>query len=188
MAAETFAVLKISIGTSDKGQLFKHLKGATYEILARMHYDRHRNGPVCCGRRRDFPYPGMHHQRGIDILQRRLDERALRKEIRYMKKLIIILLTLILVASIFTACTEAEKMQHEMDQKADEFAIERHISITNLRTGGILYDYTGIFSLQNSSQGELAIIVKADDNEYRKILFSTGEDIFYIIEDIRYVR
>ena len=103
-----------------------------------------------------------------------------------MKKVLMYILLLAVILVLFTGCfTDAQTVQTNLDQQSDMFRVERHIVVTNLRTGDVLYDYQGIFSVQDySASNELALIIKTSDGVYRKTILSNREDAFYYIEDI----
>lgn len=103
-----------------------------------------------------------------------------------MKKNLVYILLLTLVLAMFTGCfTDAQTVQTNLDQQSDTFQVERRIVVTNLRTGDVLYDYQGVFSVQDyPASNELALIVKTSDGVYHKTIISNREDAFYYIEDI----
>ena len=104
-----------------------------------------------------------------------------------MKKIIAMLIALVFIIGLISisGCTDAEKVMADLANDADHFNTERHILVTNLRTGEKLYEFTGVFSVQDYAK-ELALIIK-DHDTYRKVLISDKDLAFYVIEDIQYM-
>ena len=80
-------------------------------------------------------------------------------------------------------CREADRVSHNVSVEADNFNVERRITVFNVRTDKVLWQMTGTFSVQ-SSDGDLDIIVELPDHTYAKHFFDPNEWTTYIIEDL----
>ena len=80
-------------------------------------------------------------------------------------------------------CREADRVSHNVSVEADNFNVERRITVFNVRTDKVLWQMTGTFSVQ-SSDGDLDIIVELPDHTYAKHFFNLNEWTTYIIEDL----
>jgi hypothetical protein len=80
-------------------------------------------------------------------------------------------------------CREADRVSHNVSVEADNFNVERRITVFNVRTDKVLWQMTGTFSVQ-SSDGDLDIIVELPDHTYAKHFFDLNAWTTYIIEDL----
>ena len=102
-----------------------------------------------------------------------------------MKKKVMALLTaLMLVCVSLTGCTEAYKVSNNISQEADNFNVNRKLTVLNARTDTILLELTGTFSLQNNSENELEVIIETAEGKYQKDLVYLNDYTMYVVEDI----
>lgn len=78
------------------------------------------------------------------------------------KKFFILLLTLLLVVGL-CACTEADQVNHNINQAADNFNVTRRLEVINARTDTPLFELIGNFSLSNNTENELVVTVELED-------------------------
>ena len=92
------------------------------------------------------------------------------------------------VACLFSGCSQAETVQHNIQKKADKFDVYRKITFVNLYSNKILYSAEGYFSVQttykNEYQGqqEIGLIFKIGKDEYKMDYFSIDNNVAYVIE------
>ena len=101
-----------------------------------------------------------------------------------MKKIITIAILVCLVMALLTGCTEADRVNENMRVQADNFNITRQITVFNTRTDTVLFQMTGLMSIQNSSYNELTVICEQGQNNYKKHFIYLGNDITYVVEDV----
>lgn len=106
-----------------------------------------------------------------------------------MKRIISILLTLVILACMFSSCRPSDKVSNNISKEADNFNVTRKITIVNMRTDKIMFEITGTFSLQNNSTRELAIVCLAGIDEnyekiYKKHYVYLNDWTSYVMEDI----
>ena len=101
-----------------------------------------------------------------------------------MKKIFALLLVLILVCSCFAGCTEAENVNYNLSQAADNFEVVRKITVYNARTDMIIMEMEGYMSLSNNSTSELVVTCRTGENEYKKNYVYLNDYVIYVVEDI----
>lgn len=100
-----------------------------------------------------------------------------------MKKIIglsLVLCTLL----VFSGCSEASKVNHNISKQADYFECERKITVYNARTDNIILEAEGYMSISNNNNDELVITVKTGPNEYKKNYVYLNIYTMYAVEDI----
>jgi hypothetical protein len=106
------------------------------------------------------------------------------------KFLIVILVLIVPIALLFTGCSQAETVTHNLQKNADKFNIYRRITFVNLYTNEPLYSAEGYFSIQttysNDYQGqqEIGVIFKVGADEFKMDYFSIDNNVAYVIEQI----
>lgn len=101
-----------------------------------------------------------------------------------MKKIFALLLILVLVCSCFTGCTEAENVNHNLSQAADNFEVVRRITVYNARTDMIIMEMEGLMSISNNGASELVVTCRTGAAEYKKNYVYLNEYVIYVVEDI----
>ena len=101
-----------------------------------------------------------------------------------MKKVISVILVFMIVIGCMTSCTEAENVNHNLSQAADNFQCLRKITVYNARTDLIVLEMEGYMSLSNTSTNELVVTCKTDVDEYKKNYIYLNEYVIYVVEDI----
>ena len=101
-----------------------------------------------------------------------------------MKKIIAIALCIIATITIFTGCTEAEKVNYNISKQAQYFEALRRITVYNARTDKIILEAEGYMDISNNSTSELVVTCKVGANEYKKNYVYLNEWTIYVIEDI----
>lgn len=59
--------------------------------------------------------------------------------------------------TVFSGCTEASQVNHNLRMQADNFNVRRKITVFNLRTDTVLFQMEGLFSISDDSDGDLDI-------------------------------
>lgn len=101
-----------------------------------------------------------------------------------MKKILILLLVVILSFGFCSGCSEASKVNYNMNKQADYFNCERKITVYNARTDTIILEAEGFMSISNNSTSELVITCKVGPNEYKKNYIYLNSYTLYVVEDI----
>lgn len=105
-----------------------------------------------------------------------------------MKKIKILPLVLALVVLmgtlVFSSCTAAANVNHNLTQAADNFQVLRKITVYNARTDLIIMEMEGYMSLSNNSTSELVVTCMVGANQYKKNYVYLNEYVIYVVEDI----
>ena len=101
-----------------------------------------------------------------------------------MKKVIAMMLVLICLVGCLTGCTEAENVNHNLSQAADNFQVVRKITVYNARTDLIVMEMEGLMSLSNSATNELVVTCMTGPSEYKKNYIYLNDYVIYVVEDI----
>lgn len=100
------------------------------------------------------------------------------------KKIIAIVLCLVVATTMFTACSEAERVNHNISKQAQYFECLRKITVYNARTDTIVLEAEGYMDISNNSTSELVVTCKVGPNEYKKNYVYLNDWVIYTVEDI----
>lgn len=87
---------------------------------------------------------------------------------------------------LMTGCScssEAAERSWQISNDADNFGVERRLTVVNTRTDKVLWQVTGVFSTGHST-GDLDVIVDLGDGRYAKHYFDLNEWTTYFVEDV----
>lgn len=101
-----------------------------------------------------------------------------------MRKKIIALISIILVLAVLCGCTEADRVNTNITQQADNFNVTRRLEVINARTDKPLFELIGNFSISNNSSNELVITVALENGVYKKHYVYLNEYTMYVVEDL----
>ena len=101
-----------------------------------------------------------------------------------MKKVFILILTIIILSTCLVSCREAQKVNYNMSKQADYFECERRITVYNARTDTVIFVAEGYMSVSNDSTNELVVTFKVGANEYKKNYIYLNDWTLYVVEDI----
>ena len=101
-----------------------------------------------------------------------------------MKKIVAVLLAIVVMATCLVGCTEADNVNHNLSQAADNFQVTRKITVYNARTDMIVLEMEGNMSLSNNTTNELVVTCMTGPNQYKKNYVYLNEYVIYVVEDI----
>ncbi len=101
-----------------------------------------------------------------------------------MKKKIIALILVIVMAATLTGCREADRVAWNVSKEADSFNVTRKLTVLNVRSDMVLLELTGTFSIANNAANELEIICQVGEGEYKKHFVYLHDWTVYTVEDI----
>ena len=105
-----------------------------------------------------------------------------------MKKIKILSLALALVVLLgcfaLTSCSQAENVNYNLSQAADNFECLRKITVYNARTDLIVLEMEGYMSLSNNDTNELVVTCMTGPNQYKKNFVYLNEYVIYVVEDM----
>ena len=100
-----------------------------------------------------------------------------------MKKILVIISILSLLF-VLSACTQADKVQSNLKREADDFNVRRRITVLNTRTDTPMMQITGLLSIDVDKDGDLNIIIEKSPNEFVLNYAHLSQDTTYIVEQI----
>lgn len=101
-----------------------------------------------------------------------------------MKKVFILVLTAVILTLCFVGCTEADKVNYNINQQARYFECERRITVYNARTDTVIFVAEGYMNISNDSENELVVTFKTGAYEYKKNYIYLNDWTLYVVEDI----
>lgn len=105
-----------------------------------------------------------------------------------MRKIIILAMSTIILASQATACSESERVRENLAQEADNFNCVRRITVIDCITGDTLFQMEGRSSIvADTSDNQLEIITEYQKGLYNKQIIGLSDNVTYIIEDLESV-
>ena len=101
-----------------------------------------------------------------------------------MKKRIILAIVLIVSCFLLASCNQALRVSENLSKEADNFNIQRRLSVINIRTDKPVFEMIGNLSIQNTTTNELAVIVQTAPGQYKKHYVYLNDWTMYVVEDI----
>ena len=90
----------------------------------------------------------------------------------------------VMLAGTLCGCSEASRVRRNLNQEADNFNIQRRITVLNARTDKVLLEMEGTFSLSNNSDNELVVTCEVGEGKYQKHYIYLNDYTLYVVEDI----
>lgn len=100
-----------------------------------------------------------------------------------MKKVFALFLALLMALSL-CACRESYVVSRNISKEADNFNIQRRLTVINARTDTVLLQLEGAFSIANNETNELVVVCELEDGTHQKHFIYLNEFTIYIVEDI----
>lgn len=100
-----------------------------------------------------------------------------------MKKFVAVLLVLIMILC-FAGCTQADRVNENLNKEADRFNITRRLVVVNVRSDKPVFEVIGNFSLSNNSSSELVVTVEIGQGKYKKHYVYLNDWVTYTVEDV----
>lgn len=101
-----------------------------------------------------------------------------------MKKRIVFVVAILMVAVMLAGCSQAARVSANVSKEADNFNVQRRISVINVRTDKPLLEVIGLLSVQKTGDGDLDIIMEVSPNVYKKHFVELNAWTTYVVEDI----
>lgn len=95
-----------------------------------------------------------------------------------MKKILLVLL----LVMVLSGCRESEVANYNMRRDADYFNIYRRVTAINTWTGEALFCVEGYISLGTDTDGDLNVLIKTGEDEYKLFYAHLSENVTYTCE------
>ncbi len=106
-----------------------------------------------------------------------------------MKKLILLIIPILLLATGCALDDSASTVSHNISREANEFHVKRRITFINLRSNEYLFSITGNCSVKggvDNTTRELSLICKIGDNAYQKHMLYIADETTYVVEQLEF--
>ena len=103
-----------------------------------------------------------------------------------MKRIVKILLLVFVCLFIITlsSCREMNQVKHNIIYETDNFRTYRKITVINLRSDKILMEFEGYLTTTIDDEGDVNIIIKIGENEYKLHYVHLATEIVYLSEQL----
>ena len=108
----------------------------------------------------------------------------MKKHVKELYKLFLLSLIGVCILLLLVGCTEVNRVKTNVGKEAENFKITRRRVVRNARTGTVMFELVGNFSLQNNDHGELEIICEVGNGLYKKHFIRLNENTLYVVEDV----
>lgn len=105
------------------------------------------------------------------------------------KRLFLLLVIVVLMASIITGCSsrESEQVSYNLSLEADNFNVVRQLTVINCIGGDVLFQMTGKMSITaDTGDGQLEVIVEDEYGDYQKHFIGLSDNVTYVVEQKNY--
>lgn len=88
------------------------------------------------------------------------------------------------MVSLVGCMREADRVTYNLQKEADNFNVERRLSVINARTDKPVLELIGYFSPSNNDNNELVITLETGQNTYKVNYVYLNDWTIYTVEDI----
>ena len=101
-----------------------------------------------------------------------------------MKKILSLILIGLMVLSL-SACSQADRVSHNISKDADRFNVTRRLVVINARSDKPVFELVGNFSINtDSTDGQLEVTVEVENGKYKKHFVYLNDWTIYTVEDV----
>ncbi len=96
-----------------------------------------------------------------------------------------ILALVVIVAFVLAGCTEANRVNYNITEEAENFNIYRRVTVINCIKGDTLFSIEGRMNIKADTQdNQLELTVEVGDEKYKKHFIGLSDNVTYTVEDI----
>lgn len=101
------------------------------------------------------------------------------------RKLLAVILAIVVMAMMLVGCeTEAQRVEYNLTQQADNFNIVRQLTVINCIEGDVLFQMTGKMSITADTADKQLEILVEDNGTYVKHFVGLSDNVTYVVEDL----
>lgn len=98
------------------------------------------------------------------------------------KKSVVTFLVILAVGLILAGCSESERVSSNISKEADNFNVERRLTVINTFSDTVIFEMTGYLSIHEDGD-QLEITVKNEGGNYKKHYAKINGFTTYVLED-----
>lgn len=96
-----------------------------------------------------------------------------------------ILLLVVLSTLALVGCTEANRVDYNITEEAENFNVYRRVTVINCIKGDTLFSIEGRMNIKADTQdNQLELTVEVGDEKYKKHFIGLSDNVTYTVEDI----
>ena len=100
-------------------------------------------------------------------------------------KLATLILAVVTMSMLLMGCeTEAQRVEYNLTQQADNFNIVRQLTVINCIEGDVLFQMTGKMSITADTADKQLEILVEDNGTYVKHFVGLSDNVTYVVEDL----
>lgn len=101
-----------------------------------------------------------------------------------MKQRKLILLTMVLLTILLSACSAAETVSHNISKDSDEFRVTRRVVFYNSLTDTYIMEMIGNISVDIDRDNVIEVIAKVGPDKYQKHYLGLSDNVTYTVEQL----
>ena len=102
-----------------------------------------------------------------------------------MKQRKMILLTMVLLTILLSACSAADTVSHNISKDSDEFRVIRRVVFYNSLTDTYIMEMVGNISVDIDRDNVIEVIAKVGPDKYQKHYLGLSDNVTYTVEQLR---
>lgn len=105
----------------------------------------------------------------------------MKKVSKLLKVIGVVLIAGVVILLVFglNGCSKASRVDWNTRMDADNFRVKRRVIALNTRTNEALFEVEGYISLTTDTDGDLNVIIKTGDDEYKLFYAHLSDDVTY---------
>ncbi|WP_062323894.1 hypothetical protein [Halolactibacillus sp. JCM 19043] len=101
-----------------------------------------------------------------------------------MKQRKLILLTMVLLTILLSACSAADTVSHNISKDSDEFRVIRRVVFYNSLTDTYIMEMVGNISVDIDRDNVIEVIAKVGPDKYQKHYLGLSDNVTYTVEQL----
>lgn len=103
------------------------------------------------------------------------------------KKIALAIATIGLMGTLVGCDTQANTVNYNLSQEADNFNVVRQLTVVNCIQGDVIFQMTGKMSISaDTADNQLEVIVENSDGSYQKHFVGLSDNVTYTLEQLNY--
>lgn len=101
------------------------------------------------------------------------------------KRILTIIILAVIIALFLTSCREADRVDYNITEEAENFNVYRRVTVINCIKGDTLFSIEGRMNIKaDTDDNQLELIVETESGKYKKHFIGLSDNVTYTVEDI----